>query len=101
MVPFLAMLKGGSAAAKGVTSAGAAKGAGSFDRFSEALGSQAARTGKAPTNMGQAYVNMPAPEAPNPLAMLQGTMSLGQQNGQGGPRPLQIQQMLAMLRGGM
>lgn len=98
MVPFLAMLKGGSAAAKGASSAA---GGSTFDRFSQALGSQAARTGKAPTNMGQAYVNTPAPEAPNPLALLQGTMSLGQQNGPAGPKPLQIQQMLAMLRGGM
>jgi hypothetical protein len=109
MIPFLALLQGAGGAASALGGAGGAAGAGSagaggmggMGRLGQAIGTQGAgRTEKSDKKMGLQFANagLEPPQVPNMMNMLQGAMSMTQQ--QGGSRGLPVTQLMNMLRGG-
>ena len=91
MLPFLAMLKG---------AAGSAGAGGSDDsRLGQAIGTKGSQMIKPSDKIGMQYVNMglTPPDVPNMMAMLSGMNNL---TSQGGPRNIQIYDIMRMLQGG-
>ena len=92
MLQFLAMLKGAN---------GAAGSAGGSDnsRLGQAIGAKGAQMIQPSDKIGMQYANMglTPPEVPNMMNMLAGMNNL---TSQGGPRNIQIYDIMRMLQGG-
>ena len=89
MLQFLSMLKG---------AAGSAGGSGN-GRLGQAIGTKGSQMIKPSEKIGMQYVNMglTPPEVPNMMNMLAGMNNL---TSQGGPRNIQIYDIMRMLQGG-
>ena len=92
MLPFMAMLK---------SAAGSAGSSGGSDnsRLEDTIGTKGSQMIKPSYKIGMQYVNMglTPPEVPNMMAMLSGMNNL---TSQGGPRNIQIYDIMRMLQGG-
>ena len=89
MLQFLSMLKG---------AAGSAGGSGN-SRLGQAIGTKGSQMIKPSEKIGMQYANMglTPPEVPNMMNMLAGMNNL---TSQGGPRNIQIYDIMRMLQGG-
>ena len=89
MLQFLSMLKG---------AAGSAGGSGN-SRLGQAIGTKGAQMIQPSDKIGMQYANMglTPPEVPNMMNMLAGMNNL---TSQGGPRNIQIYDIMRMLQGG-
>ena len=89
MIQFLSMLKG---------AAGSSGGSGN-SRLGQAIGTKGSQMIKPSDKIGMQYVNMglTPPEVPNMMNMLAGMNNL---TSQGGPRNIQIYDIMRMLQGG-
>ena len=92
MLQFLSMLKGAAG------SAGSSGGSGN-SRLGQAIGAKGSQMIKPSDKIGMQYVNMglTPPEVPNMMNMLAGMNNL---TSQGGPRNIQIYDIMRMLQGG-
>lgn len=92
MLQFLSMLKGAAG------SAGSAGGS-SNSRLGQAIGTKGSQMIQPSDKIGMQYVNMglTPPEVPNMMNMLAGMNNL---TSQGGPRNIQIYDIMRMLQGG-
>ena len=92
MLQFLSMLKGAAG------SAGSSGGSGN-SRLGQAIGTKGAQMIQPSDKIGMQYVNMglTPPEVPNMMNMLSGMNNL---TSQGGPRNIQIYDIMRMLQGG-
>ena len=92
MLQFLSMLKGAAG------SAGSAGGSGN-SRLGQAIGTKGAQMIQPSDKIGMQYANMglTPPEVPNMMNMLAGMNNL---TSQGGPRNIQIYDIMRMLQGG-
>lgn len=92
MIQFLSMLKGAAG------SAGSSGGSGN-SRLGQAIGTKGSQMIKPSEKIGMQYVNMglTPPEVPNMMNMLSGMNNL---TAQGGPRNIQIYDIMRMLQGG-
>ena len=93
MLQFLEMLKG---------AAGSAGSSGGSDnsRLGQAIGTKGSQMIKSSDKIGMQYANMglTPPEVPNMMNMLAGMNNL---TSQGGPRNIQIYDIMRMLQGGL